>query len=208
MRASRTAFGTAITLMLAAASASGVSAQSAPAAAPAWATAAPDPARLAEARKLVDVLQPPATRERVFRTKFDAMMKNIIGAARADPTLAKATGDHATDAAGDKMAADIFDMVAKDVAANMPALCEAMARAYARRLSLPELQAAEQFFTSPAGQAYIANSNVFMSDPDIVAVQRDMIQRMMGRVPAMMTKMKQDAHAAGQAGAKKPGPAG
>lgn len=72
-----------------------------------------------------------------------------------------------------------------------------MARAYARRMSVPELQAAEQFFTSPAGQAYIANSNDFMSDPDIVAVQRDMMQRMMGQLPALMTKMKQDVHAAG-----------
>jgi hypothetical protein len=168
------------------------------AAAPA-ATAAVDPARLTEARKVIDLIMPPASREKTVRTMMNAMMANIAKAMNENPSFGsdKPEMREAMTRSIARMEKEMLDLIAP----TMPAMSEAMAHAYARRFTLDQLEQMEAFFRSPAGQAYVANVADIFSDPDVVAWQRDLTQRQMARMPAMMDEILHDAEASAQTGA-------
>ncbi|MDT8760359.1 DUF2059 domain-containing protein [Sphingomonas psychrotolerans] len=75
----------------------------------------------------------------------------------------------------DDFMASEFEHSLATTKAAMPALIDAMARAYARRFTIEQLTAISAFFDTPAGRAFVDQSMTIMSDPDILAVQRKMI---------------------------------
>lgn len=163
----------------------------------------PDAARLVEARKLLDVILPPEARERMFRSMMTAMMANMTKALREDPNLAKVLGDVAVQDAFGRAIARQQQTMTDELMTNLPAMFEAMSRAYARRFSVDELRQIGAFFATPAGRAYSTNAAEIMSDPDIAAWQGQLMRKQMALMPAMMDEIKRDVEATLKA--RKPG---
>lgn len=175
--------------MLAALSPSAAHAQTAPAA-----VAAPDPARLAVAKILIERFMPADRRdamvEQMVRPMMDAARETMFSGAlfesiKADDPKLQATID-------DFMKQEFEHSLARMKAA-MPALADAMARAYARRFTLEQLQAISAFYETPAGRAFAEQAPTLMSDPDILAVQRTMMTEAMAgmeqRIAGFSAKM-------------------
>ena len=55
---------------------------------------------------------------------------------------------------------------------SMPALIEAMARAYARSFSLDDLRQIRGFASTPAGTRYFRQATAILSDPDVAEANR------------------------------------
>lgn len=168
------------------------------AAAPAAAAVAPappvDPARLAEAQKVIDLIMPPASRDQMIKTMMNAMMGNASKVMSESPLFG--SDDPKLRAAAERAVARMQKEMIDLITPSMPAMSAAMAHAYARRFTLEQLQQMETFFGSPAGQAYVSHVADIFSDPDVVAWQRDLMQRQMARMPAMLEEMRRDAEAA------------
>lgn len=161
------------------------------------AVAAPDPERLAVAKMLIERFMPADRRDAMVEQMVRPMMENareamfsgqLFESIRADDPKLRATID-------DFMKQEFEHSIASTKAA-MPRLADAMARAYARRFTLDQLQALHTFFETPAGRAYAERAPSLMSDPDILAVQRAMMTE-------MMTGMEQRIAAFGAKAAEK-----
>lgn len=158
----------------------------APAPAPAaTVTAALDPARLAAARELVDVLMPPDTREAMVRGMLTPMLANLQQGMTQNAAFT-ATMDR------DPRVRSLFDaFMAKQTATTLdemrdglPGMAAAMGNAYARRFDVAQLRTIQAFFVTPTGIAYRQESMSIMSDPDVAAWQRTMMTKAMTRVQA------------------------
>lgn len=188
----------------------------APAPSPAKPTAAParapvDPARLAVANDIVAKVLPPGS----YRTLMQGSMDQVMGMMRGQmydlPVRQLAKAANLTDAqlaaigpgtvrevmaildpAFEQRQAIIGDTMMKgliDVIADMePELRAGMAEAYARRLSLADLEATCSFFRTPAGAAYAAQVMQVSADPAFMDRMRAMMPRLTGSLPAMLQK--------------------
>jgi hypothetical protein len=80
------------------------------------------------------------------------------------------------------------DMV--DLMSSMePSVREGMAEAYARRFTDTQLADLEQFFATPTGSQYAAQSMEIFADPALVSRMQAMVPKMMQAMPAMMKKV-------------------
>lgn len=156
-----------------------------PAPAPAVPAAAPAPAALAAATQLIDLVMPPASRDKMMEQLMTVMMQNMVGAISQSPQLQAAFEKEPRarpifERSVARQQAHALDMIK----AEMPAMMTVMARAYARRFSLAEMDDMKRFFSSPTGQAYVLKSPTVMSDPDVLAWSQAMMTRAMARGPA------------------------
>lgn len=143
--------------------------------APATATA-PEPARLAAAQALMSRIMPADKRDAMVEQMVRPMMENIRGAVFSGPKFESAKVENPKLAATiEAFMKDEFEHSIVRVKASMPAMFDAMARAYARRFTLDQLQAIDSFFQTPAGHAYVTQAPLVMTDPDFLAVQRSMM---------------------------------
>ena len=67
---------------------------------------------------------------------------------------------------------------------------EGMARAYARRFSLAELQDINRFFGSASGASFARQSFELMTDPELVKAMTAFMPEMMKEMPAIAEKLK------------------
>ena len=185
----------AVAAMLAATLPSAAHAQHAPAA-----TAAPDPARLAVAKILIERFMPADRRDAMVEQMVRPIMDNAREAMFAGPLFESIRAEDPKLQAriDDFMTQELENSIATTKAA-MPALADAMARAYARRFTLEQLQALQAFFETPAGRAYVEQAPTLMSDPDILAVQRtmmtDAMAGMQSRIAAFSAKVAKEKQA-------------
>jgi hypothetical protein len=155
----------------------------------------PDPARVASAKSLMDVIMPPAKREAMIDTIMRGMMNNINQMMTSSPEMAKAFG-------GDERALAIFEKFMKRqqessismLKANFPGMMDAMANAYARRFTSSQMGEMKAFFETPTGQVYIDQAATIMTDPDIAKWQQDLMAKGFANLPkdaeAMMAEIK------------------
>ncbi|MDV3458849.1 DUF2059 domain-containing protein [Sphingomonas sp. HF-S4] len=165
------------------------------------AVAAPDPARLAAAQALLARFLPPERRDAMVDQMIRPMIENMRGAMTSDASFAALRSEDA--AFGEAFDQFIHGELEHSLAATkaaMPALIDAMARAYARRFTLEQLAAITAFFETPAGRAFAEQSPTILSDPDILAVQR----KMMTEAMAGMQKRIEAFAAKAAAQSKKP----
>lgn len=163
--------------------ASPVVAQTAPAATVATTPTPVDPARLAAARDLIDTIMPPATRAQMIDTMVRPMLANLQRGIAQDPSFAAAFNN-------DPRARDLFarfmqkqtDRTLAHMGVMMPGLWEAMARAYARRFDIAQMQEIKAFFATPTGRVYMQQALTIMSDPDIAAWQQQMLHDSLAHV--------------------------
>ncbi|MEG3124898.1 DUF2059 domain-containing protein [Sphingomonas sp. GB1N7] len=159
-------------------------------------TSAPDPVRVAVARRLMDQIMPPATRDQMMRSMMGAMSQNMVGALRQNPEL-KTAMEKLPGAQGvfDRFIQRQMEAGTKDLIASLPGMLDAMANAYARRFTLAQLNEMAAFFATPTGQAYLTQAPTIMADPDVGAWMNQLMTRSMQRLPDQMATLKAEIEA-------------
>ena len=150
---------------------------------------ATDPARLAAARNLIELMLPAAQRDQMIEGMIRPIMGNIRQSMEQVPGFNDAIGK-------DPKVKDAFrrfmkaqeDRSIASLRTGMPGMVEAMAGAYARRFDVKQLAEIRAFFETPTGRVYMAASYTIMSDPDILAWQRDLMTRSMAHIQEDATK--------------------
>ncbi|WP_313538842.1 DUF2059 domain-containing protein [Sphingomonas sp.] len=176
---------------------------------PAQATAAPDPARLAVARELADKLIPQGMYQRMMGGNFNRMMESMVGSAADIPVrdFAKMGGMSEADVAAlgqttlrevmeiydpywqerqQRMMRSMMGEMGKLMATLEPKVRVALARAYAREYTLPELQELQRFFATPAGSHYARSSMELMMGPDMTQAMAEAMPEIMQQMPALV----------------------
>lgn len=180
-------------MLLALAAPATLHAQATPPAAPQAATPL-DPARVAAARELIDLLLPPATRDQMLSGMMTPMLANLRrGMAEAPGFSDTINSDPRMRALFDRFLAEQELEVTRTLRESLPGMTPAMANAYARRFDLQQLRELRAFFETPTGRAYMQASYTIMNDPDVAAWQRDMMTRSMARVQASVAKFAEQA---------------
>jgi hypothetical protein len=160
-------------------------------------TVAPlDPARLASARSLLDVVMPPAKREGMIDAIMKGMMANLSQSMLNSPQM-KAAYE------ADPRAGEIFQRFFQRQQANslttlktnFPGMMDAMANAYARRFSVAQMGEMRTFFETPTGQVYINQAATIVNDPDVAKWQRDLMTSAMSKIPAEVDAMMAEIRA-------------
>ncbi|WP_394652582.1 DUF2059 domain-containing protein [uncultured Sphingomonas sp.] len=160
---------------------------------------APDPARLAAARALVDVLMPQATRDAMIVSMVQPIMANMQQMILSDTTFGKMIGNDADlRATFERFLQRQNATTLETMRAGLPGMFEAMTRAYARRFTVQQMADAQAFFSTSSGQAYIRGSMTVMSDPDIQAWQRSLMQKSMSEMPTRVAELMTELRAAGE----------
>lgn len=173
-------------------------AQAAPVATPVAAVAEPDAARLASARQLLDQIMPPATREAMIQSMLTPMQANMRQGIMQSDGMQKMLGDPKAKAAFDQFLAKQDARTGTMLRESLPGMVDAMSRAYARRFDVAQLDDLKRFFTTPTGQAYVANSFSIMADPDIAAWQRKLMSQAMTHMQDDIAAMVKDIEATQQ----------
>jgi hypothetical protein len=167
--------------------------------APVVAIAEPDAARLASARQLLDQIMPPATREGMIQSMLTPMQANMRHGLEQSEGLQKALRrDPKAKAAFDRFLDKQEARTSAVLRESLPGMIEAMARAYARRFDVAQLDDIKRFFATPTGQAYMKTSFSIMADPDIAAWQRKLMSRAMTQMQDDIAAMAKDIEATQQ----------
>ena len=182
-------------------------------AAPPWAgaeQAAPAKApieaeRLALARKAVAAIIPPGTMQKIMKSSMgnteEMMMKGMFDMKGADLGV---TGEGKEKTLREVMAEkdphfeERMKITNRVMAEEMggifnrlePRVAEGMARAYARRFTISELNEINHFFQSPAGANFARSSFELMTDPEMMAEMMSFMPEMMKEMPAIGEKVK------------------
>jgi hypothetical protein len=156
----------------------------APAMAPATAEPAPvDPVRLVAAKAVIDQIMPPATREQMIEAMIAPTLATISQTVTNDPKMAELLGeDSKAQASFTRFMERQNARTMSDLRRELPAMVEAMSRAYARRFDERQLKEISAFFATPTGKTYLEQSPGIMSDPDVLAWQRRLMSKSMSTI--------------------------
>lgn len=155
-----------------------------------------DPARLAEARKLIAIMMPPAMRDRMIDGMIASIGELTNRTLMEDPSIKKM----AEDRPGAREAIMRFverqqRNTMEQLRANFPQMTEAMARAYARRFTVVEMREMGAFFATPTGQRYISESATIFSDPDVAGWLQGFMRSAMERAPDEAEQLRKELEA-------------
>jgi len=129
-----------------------------------------DPAKLAEARAIVQIVSPPAEREKTLSAllpKIEAQMRTPLPpAVEADPGL------KAVIEGGYK---DFMGLAQQVLLKHMPDMMEATAVAYTHEFSLAELRQIHAFADTEAGHHYLSRAASVLGDPAVAKANSAMI---------------------------------
>ena len=179
--------GAAALLVAPAAIAQSVPAAVAPAATPAMPV---DPARLAAARALIDTIMPPSTRDAMLDNMVRPMLARMQQAFTDNPQFTdEFSSDPQARALFQQYMQRVADRTLNDVRPAMPELWDIMARAYARRFTVAQLQEIRAFFETPTGQVYMHQALTVMSDPEVGAWQQNLMRRSMSHLQDDMAQL-------------------
>ena len=137
--------------------------------------AAADPARLVLAREFVDLIEPPATRDKMFASSPAMVGRMARRSIEENPEFrAQFESDPRVKTIVDRYIERVEARVTDSLKAGIPAVFEAQADAFARRLTISELHALIIFFRTPAGQAYALVDSDILNDPAVLAARSKM----------------------------------
>ncbi|MGN7998141.1 DUF2059 domain-containing protein [Sphingomonas sp. 22176] len=175
-------------LLIAVAAPAEASAQTAPVA------QAPEPARIAAAKALIAKVMPPERVDAMIDQMMRPMMENLRNAMAQTPEMQAAFAKNPqAKAALDAFVDDELKHAIATTKESMPTMLDAMARAYARRFTVAQLNDVSAFFDTPSGKLYAEQSPTVMADPDILAAQRAVMEKSirgtMERAQAMVAKL-------------------
>lgn len=163
-----------------------------PPAAPPEAGTPIEPDRLAAAQRLMMVVFPAGTYEKLM----DGPLRTIARAAAMAPSEQESSGAAQARASDPhleervRITMDVvFDEMKSVLAEEEPLLREAMARAYARRFTVADMTDLGVFFATPTGKKYVVQSLTLMEDPELLARMMLMEPRLMQALPRIMDKV-------------------
>lgn len=160
----------------------------------------PDPARLAAATRLVEVVMPPALRELMIEQSSGPMLDSLGKAMMNSPQMALAF-------AKEPRARPVFERFLAAQAAEtrgmmrdmMPAMIRIMARSYARQLTVAQMVEARDFYATSSGQAFAIVGATVMSDPEFAGVMQQALVKSMATMPAKSKALVDEINALGPA---------
>lgn len=161
------------------------------------ASAAIDPDRLVAARALMDLTLPPDRRDAMIEQMIAPMMANIRDGLRQAPQFAEL--QRRDPSLGDALERFMARQQARSFAllrTMMPDMIEAMAKAYARRFTIAQLDEVSTFYQTPTGRIMREQMPTIMSDPDVASWQRAMMTRSMETLQADVAEFIAEADAA------------
>lgn len=139
-----------------------------------------DPARLTAAKRTLEALMPPEKRAAMFDTILAPMMANIQQTILSSPSAKAALdGDPKVTAQLQRFIDKQYERTRRTLNDALPGMFAAMERAYARRFTTAQLDEVAAFFKTPTGRFYMDQSLEIMSDPDVLAWQRGLMQQAM-----------------------------
>jgi hypothetical protein len=155
---------------------------------------APEPARLAAAKALIAKIMPQERIDAMIDQMMRPMMANLRGAMLQSPQMQAAFAkDAKAKATLDAFVDSEFQHSVALTKQSMPTMLEAMARAYARRFTVAQLNDVSSFFDTPSGKLYAEQAPTVMADPDVLAAQRAVMEKSirgtMERAQAMVAKL-------------------
>lgn len=168
---------------------------------------APNPARLAAAKPVIDKLWPLGTYRRIMSGTMTQYLDAII-----DTSFGLKVGDVDPDAkAGDKNATigaaaekadphfrERFRIMTTTMFAEMqplldkiePQLRDSLTTIYARKFTPEQLADMDRFFATPSGQAYAAESMTAFMDPEIMKGMQAFVPEFLQKMPDIMKKVE------------------
>jgi hypothetical protein len=144
-----------------------------------------DPARLAEAHAIMDVMFPPDRRQAML----DELQSDIF--AQMMPKGADWMQDPGVKQIVDEFIADAKAKQRVVFAKHLPDQIDAMASAYARRFSLAELKDISAFAHSPSGRHYLSESMAIVGDPDVARVNSALVADIRSVTDALVPDFKE-----------------
>ncbi|MFM5947662.1 MAG: DUF2059 domain-containing protein [Novosphingobium sp.] len=146
-----------------------------------------DPRAISAAHQLLDIITPPATRQAKLAERF----KFIADQTPATYATMPSSKDPKFNELVDKNMDEMWQGMVAVMGQHMPALYDAMARAYARKFSAAELGEILAFAKTPAGLKFLQSGNLIAQDVDVVGVQQQMLTDLTSELPTI--KKKTDA---------------
>lgn len=171
---------------------------------------APDPARLAAAKPVIDRLWPLGTYRRLMdgtmSKMMDAMMDRMFQMRAADIAPAGKAKDEAGDKTMGEMAQSkdpyfrertriMTDVLTKELLPIFdkiePEIRGAMVKIYARKFTAAQLGELNAFFQTPTGTLYAREWMTAYMDPDMLNGMQAFMPEMMKAMPAIMAKAEE-----------------
>lgn len=154
----------------------------------------PEPARLAAAKALIAKTMPPERIDSMIDQMMRPMMENLRNAMEQSPQMQAVFASNAkAKAMMDAFVRDEFQHSVALTKESMPMMLDAMERAYARRFTVAQLNDVSAFFDTPSGKLYAEQASTVMTDPDVLAAQRAVMEKSirstMERAQAMVAKL-------------------
>lgn len=140
-----------------------------------------EPARLAAAQTLIDVVMPASQRETMVDGLMVAMSRNMK--ASMDASFGKMRDkDQRVATIVDRFVTRNLDAGRTTMRTALPGMIAAMQRAYARRFTVAQMAEMQVFFASPTGRLYMEQGPTIMSDPDVAAWQTSVMTAQLARM--------------------------
>ena len=141
-------------------------------------------------------IMPPATRNQMVTSMMASMNQMMLQAIRQNPELS-ATLDKEPGAGAvfERFMQRQQAFQTQQLTQNLPGMLDAMAHAYARRFTLPQLHDIAEFFATPSGQVYLVQAPTVMSDPDVAAWMGTLMKNSMQHMPDRMAELMADLKA-------------
>jgi hypothetical protein len=144
-----------------------------------------DAAKLAEARAIVQIISPPAEREKSLSTMLPKVAEQFR------PKLPpEVTADPSLEAILDGASKDFMEQARPVLLKHLPDMVEAHAIAYTHEFSLAELKDIHAFAETPAGHHYLSRSAFLIADPAVAKANSAMIAEIQQLAEAQKAGLK------------------
>lgn len=173
----------------------------------------PDPVRLEAAQVTVAHIFPSGTYARIMKRTMDGVMgtmmdsfgdlllRDLAAVGGKSPDELEKMGEgtlkemmEILDPAYDQRMRLTMQVMSQEMTTLMtqfePSFQDGLARAYAKRFTVAQLNELNSFFSTPTGQAYAAESMVIMTDPEVMKKMTEIMPAMMKQMPAITQKLK------------------
>jgi len=160
--------------------------------APVAVPAAPDPARLAASKAMIDVMLPPDRRDAMMRGIIEPMIANLRSGMESSPQFSALLASNPK--AREVMLSFVDRQMSKSVELtlqSMPALMDAMAVVYARRFTVSQLGEITAFYRTPTGRELVEAMPSLVAAPEVLAVQKSMMTKAFENVQADAAQLVQ-----------------
>lgn len=144
-----------------------------------------DPAKLAEARAIMEIIYPPAERDQMI----SKMIGDVSAQARAATQLDQIS-DSGLREIVESYVSRAHERMMPTVREHLPRIIEATAIAYTHEFSLGELRELHAFAQTPSGRHYLSKAPTLIGDPAVAAANTAYLAEIQRATVAMREGMR------------------